>query len=155
MGSTTIDLRQYRTSDLQAIVQLDELCFSKEFRFDLQTMREFAEEREAITLIAEDGGGGLVGFVIVHMQGPATERYGYVVTLDVRLQNRCCGVADLLMNEAEGRARVARAAWMGLHVFAKNDGAIRFYERRGYRRIETKADFYGRSLDAWVYRKDL
>jgi [ribosomal protein S18]-alanine N-acetyltransferase len=155
MGSTTVQLRQYRAGDLQTIFQLDELCFSEEFRFDRQSMREFAEARDAITLIAEDEGGGLAGFAIVHLQEVATKRYGYVVTLDVSPENRRCGVGDRLMNEMEARARVAGAAWMGLHVFAKNDGAIRFYERRGYRRVGVKIDFYGRNLDAWVYRKDL
>jgi len=155
MGSTTVELRQYRAGDLQTIVQLDELCFSEEFRFDRQSMREFAEARDAITLIAENEGGGLAGFAIVHLQEVATKRYGYVVTLDVSPENRRCGVGDRLMNEMEARARVAGAAWMGLHVFAKNDGAIRFYERRGYRRVGVKIDFYGRNLDAWVYRKDL
>jgi [ribosomal protein S18]-alanine N-acetyltransferase len=155
MGSTTVQLRQYRAGDLQTIFQLDELCFSEEFRFDRQSMREFAEARDAITLIAGDEGGGLAGFAIVHLQEVATKRYGYVVTLDVSPENRRCGVGDRLMNEMEARARVAGAAWMGLHVFAKNDGAIRFYERRGYRRVGVKIDFYGRNLDAWVYRKDL
>jgi ribosomal protein S18 acetylase RimI-like enzyme len=155
MRCAEVELRRYRTSDLQAIVQLDELCFSEEFRFDWRTMREFAETRESMTLIAEDREGRLVGFVIVRLQGVATERYGYVVTLDVSPENRRCGVGDRLMNEVEGRVRLAGAAWMGLHVSAKNDGAIRFYERRGYQRVGIKTDFYGRTLDAWVYRKNL
>jgi ribosomal-protein-alanine N-acetyltransferase len=155
MGCTEVELRHYRAGDLQAIVQLDELCFSEKFRFDRRTMREFAEARDAITLIAEDEGGGLGGFAIVHLQEVATGRCGYVVTLDVSPENRRCGVGDRIMSEMERRAGAAGAAWMGLHVFAKNDGAIRFYERRGYRRMGVKIDFYGRNLDAFVYRKDL
>ena len=154
MGCTKVELRQYRIGDLQAIVQLDELCFSEEFRFNRQAMREFAEAQDAITLIAEDEGGGLAGFVIAHLEGPTARRYAYVVTLDVRAENRRCGVGDRLMNEMEGRARLAGAAWMELHVFAKNEGAIRFYKRGGYQRVGIKTDFYGRNLDAWVYRKD-
>jgi ribosomal-protein-alanine N-acetyltransferase len=155
MECTKVELRLYRTSDLPAIVQLDELCFSEEFRFDRQAMREFAEAQDAITLIAEDEGGGLAGFVIAHREGPTARKYAYIVTLDVRAEKRRCGVGDRLMNEVEARARLAGAVWMGLHVFAKNDGAIRFYESRGYQRVGNKAGFYGRNLDAWVYRKDL
>jgi [ribosomal protein S18]-alanine N-acetyltransferase len=155
MGCTKVELRLYRTGDLLAIVQLDELCFSEEFRFDRQAMREFAEAQNAITLIAEDEGGGLVGFVITQLGGSATGKHGYIVTLDVSPENRRCRVGDRLMNEMEGRARLAGAAWMELHVFAKNDGAIRFYERQGYLRVGIKTNFYGRNLDAFVYRKDL
>lgn len=155
MGCTTVELRQYRTSDLQAIVQLDELCFSKKFRFDRQVMREFAEARDAITLITEDRGGELIGFVIAHLEGTTVGKYAYVVTLDVRTEKRRCAVGDKLMNAMEALSRLAGAVWVGLHVFAKNDGAIRFYERRGYQRVGTDADFYGRNLDAWAYRKNL
>jgi ribosomal protein S18 acetylase RimI-like enzyme len=135
--------------------RLDEACFGEEFRFDRESMRRFAGSRGAITQLAEDADGQLVGFVIVHLEGEATRKHGYVVTLDVSLENRRCGIGDRLMKEMEEQVRFAGAAWMGLHVFAKNDGAIRFYERRGYQRVGTKADFYGRDLDAWVYRKDL
>jgi ribosomal-protein-alanine N-acetyltransferase len=42
-----------------------------------------------------------------------------------------------------------------LHVFTGNEGAVRFYERLGYERIGIKPRFYGRGLDAFVYRKTL
>ncbi len=155
MGCMKVELRQYRVGDLRAIVRLDEVCFAEEFRFDRQAMREFAEAREAIALIAEDEGGGLAGFAIAHLEGAAGGRHGYVVTLDVSPEHRRCGVGDGLMDEVEARARLAGALWMGLHVFAKNDGAIRFYESRGYRQAGAKAGFYGRDMDAWIYRKDL
>ena len=154
MSGETV-LRDYQAADLETMFRLDELCFSEEFRFDRQSMRELAEAREAITLIAEDREGRLVGFAIVHSQETATGRCGYVVTLDVSPENRRCGISDGLMNEMERRVRLGGAAWMGLHVFAKNDGAIRFYERRGYQRVGIKVGFYGRNLDAWVYGKEL
>jgi ribosomal protein S18 acetylase RimI-like enzyme len=153
--SGEIFFRDYRAIDLEDMFRLDEACFGEEFRFDRESMRRFAGSRGAITLLAEGADEQLVGFVIVHVEGPATGKYGYVVTLDVSLEYRRCRVGERLMNEIEGRVRLAGAAWMGLHVFAKNDGAIRFYERQGYQRVETKTDFYGRNLDAWVYRKAL
>ena len=67
-----IFLRDYRTTDLDVISRLDELCFAEEFRFDRESMREFAEERGAITLIAEDAAKELAGFVITHVEKTAT-----------------------------------------------------------------------------------
>jgi ribosomal-protein-alanine N-acetyltransferase len=155
MGCTEVQIRQYRTDDLEAISQLDKLCFSEEFRFDRESMRGFAEERGAITLIAEDASGELAGFVIVHIEKMATGRRAYVVTLDVAFKSRRIGVAGRLMQEIEHCAAVAGATRIELHVFIENEEAIRFYEGRGYRRLGMKAGFYGRGLDAWVYRKDL
>jgi ribosomal-protein-alanine N-acetyltransferase len=62
----------------------------------------------------------------------------------------------MLLLEAEVRAVAAGGLWMELHVFTGNEGAIRFYERSGYTRIELKPRFYGGAgLDAFVYRKEL
>jgi [ribosomal protein S18]-alanine N-acetyltransferase len=155
MGCTEIQIRTYRGDDLEAISRLDELCFSEEFRFDRESMRAFAEERGAITLIAEDAANELAGFVITHVEKTATGRCAYVVTLDVAFESRRSGIAGRLMQETEHRAALAGVTRVELHVFVENEGAIRFYEGRGYRRLGTKAGFYGRGLDAWMYRKEL
>src|SRR5271170_7957225 len=60
-----IALRDYRAEDLDAMLRLDETCFAEEFRFDRESMREFAEERNAIVRVAEKTDGEIVGFVIV------------------------------------------------------------------------------------------
>jgi [ribosomal protein S18]-alanine N-acetyltransferase len=154
MGSEIV-LRDYGTTDLDTMFRLDEACFAKEFRFDRESMREFAEERGTITLIAEHVSGEFAGFLITHVEQMATGRRGYVVTLDVASASRRMGIAGRLMEEGERRTALAGAARIELDVFAENEGAIRFYEGRGYRRIGMRADFYGRGLDAWVYRKNL
>jgi len=103
-------------------------------------MQAFAEERGAIAVVAEEL-GGLVGFVIVHLERVGAGWRGYVVTLDVAEEWRRRGLAGMLMREAE--ARVAAAA-------------IRFYERLGYERIGMIQRFYGAAgLDAFVYRREI
>ena len=152
--SAGVVLRNYRPSDLEAIFRLDEVCFSAEFRFDREAMLAFAEARNAIAVVAEAGGGEVVGFVIVHLEGAATNQRGYVVTLDIAEGHRRIGLAGRLMREVEARASAAGARWMELHVFTGNEGAIRFYERLGYVRVGVRRRFYGASgLDAFVYRK--
>jgi ribosomal-protein-alanine N-acetyltransferase len=155
MGCNKVELRRFRVDDLEAIFRLDELCFSEQFRFDRESMRKFAEARGAITLIAENVSGELAGFAITHVEKMAIGKRAYVVTLDVAFEDRRTGVAGRLMEETERLAALAGAVWIELHVFVENEGAVRFYEGRGYRRVGTRAGFYGRRLDAWVYRKDL
>ena len=154
--SDEIFLRDYRDLDIEAMFRLDVACFAPEFRFDRQSMRAFAEERDAIVLVAEETSRVVVGFVIVHVERVAAGGRGYVVTLDVAEEWRRRGLAGMLMREAEAGAVAAGGRWMELHVFTGNEGAIRFYERLGYERIAVKRRFYGaEGLDAFVYRKGL
>ena len=154
--SNEIFLRDYRAADLEAMFRLDEACFAEEFRFNRESMREFAEEQNAIVRVAEKVGGEMVGFVIVHLERVVTGRLAYVVTLDVAAACRQQGLGRRLMREAEACAAAVGGRWMQLHVFTGNAGAIRFYERLGYERIRVQRRFYGEAgLDAFVYGKEL
>jgi len=154
--SGEIIFRDYRDTDLDAMFRLDETCFTEEFRFDRESMREFAEERDAIVRVAETADGEMVGFVIVHVERVAMGWRAYVVTLDVAAEWRQKGLGRRLMREAEACAVTAGVRWMQLHVFTGNAGAIRFYERLGYEQIRVQRRFYGAAgLDAFVYGKGL
>jgi ribosomal-protein-alanine N-acetyltransferase len=149
-------LRSYCKEDLELIFRLDEICFEEEFRFDRESMREFAERPNAIIRIAENVSGEIVGFVIIHVEQVASESRAYVVTLDVAPEYRRKGLARRLMEEAQERVKAAGARWMQLHVFTGNRDAIRFYERLGYERIRVRRRYYGApGLDAIVYVKEL
>jgi [ribosomal protein S18]-alanine N-acetyltransferase len=153
--SDEIVLREYRTSDLDAMFELDQECFSADFRFDRESIQIFAEEQGAVVCVAENGGAEIIGFVIVHVEHVAEGWRGYVVTLDVRAEYRGQGVARRLMGQVEARIADAGARLMELHVFIGNEGAIRFYERVGYTRTAVRRRFYGKAGDAFVYRKEL
>jgi len=151
-----IVLRDYRTTDLDAMFHLDQECFSAKFRFDRESIQMFVEEQDAVVRIAEKTGAEIVGFVIVHMEHAAKGERGYVVTLDVDAKYRGRGIARRLMEQAEARIAAVGALSMELHVFTRNEAAIRFYERLGYERIAERLGFYGKTgLDAFVYRKKL
>src|SRR5271169_756309 len=117
--SSEIFLRDYRATDLEAMFRLDEACFAEQFRLDRESLREFAEERNAVVYIAEKTYGEIVGFVIAHVERMASEW-------------RQMGLARRLMREAEACAVAAGVRWIQLHVFTGNEVAIRFYERLGY-----------------------
>jgi [ribosomal protein S18]-alanine N-acetyltransferase len=151
-----IALRDYRTTDLDAMFRLDRDCFSSEFRFARESIQVFAEEQDAVVRVAESDVSEMVGFVIVHVERAAEGWRGYVVTLDVAEEHRRRGVAQMLMEQAEARVAAVGARSMELHVFTGNEGAIRFYERMGYERTAVRRRFYGKAgLDAFVYRKEL
>src|SRR5580698_1226569 len=113
--SGEIVLRDYRTTDLDAMFRLDRDCFSSEFRFDRESIRMFAEEQGAVVRIAESDDSEIVGFVIVHVEPVAEGWRGYVVTLDVGAEYRGQGVARRLMEQAEAHVAAAGAQSMELH----------------------------------------
>jgi ribosomal-protein-alanine N-acetyltransferase len=143
-----VTLREYRATDADAMHTLDVLCFEPAFQFSRRVMRAFAEASGAITVLAE-AGGELVGFCVVQME----EQLGYVVTLDVAASWRRQGLARRLMEEVESRVRAGGGLGMVLHVYKGNLGAMRFYESMEYGRVGMAQGFYGRGLDALVYRK--
>ena len=153
--TSQILLRNYRSSDLDAIVRLDESCFPAAFRFDRNSMQTFAEQPNAVCLIAEAAGEEIAGFVLVHLQRSAKGHCGYLVTLDVAASFRHEGIARRLMIAVETRIAAEGALQMKLHVFTENEVAIRFYERLGYLRVGVRQDFYGSAGDAFLYRKAL
>jgi ribosomal-protein-alanine N-acetyltransferase len=136
--------------------QLDEACFEEEFRFDRESMREFAEEQNSIVRIAENVCGEIAGFVIVHVERVKQGWRAYVVTLDVAATYRQKGLATRLMSDVEASLMALGVKWMQLHVFTGNVNAIRFYERLGFERLSMQRNFYGEDgLDAFVYGKEL
>ena len=146
--------RSYEPRDLETIVELDAACFDQPFRFSKGAMRRFVEAENAWTTIAESG-GEIAGLCIIHRQRAATVDLGYVVTIDVAEKSRRRGIGERLLADGEAWVRGFRGIGMMLHAFVKNTDAVRFYERIGYKRIAIQRDFYGDSLDAATYWKEL
>jgi ribosomal-protein-alanine N-acetyltransferase len=86
-------LREYTESDLEAIFALDEVCFEPPFRFSARVMQQFAEARNALTVVAETEMGEIAGFCIAHVERAGKGFRAYVVTLDVAPQCRRHGLA--------------------------------------------------------------
>lgn len=154
--NSTVSIRDYGIGDWIEMFRLDEQCFVEPFRFDLTTMRSFAENPRAVVRVAMQDDGAMIGFVIIHIEERPHGRIGYVVTLDVAQAWRRRGVAAMLVRDVEERAERAGAVAMELHVYTENASAIRFYEKMGYSRYGLHEHFYGRvGLSAFEYSKRL
>jgi ribosomal protein S18 acetylase RimI-like enzyme len=90
-------------------------------------------------LVAELG-GGIVGSVLGGFDG----RRGMMYHLAVDHSHRQDGIGALLMDALERRLRDRGCIRYYLLVTQDNEAAIRFYERRGWKRMELFA--YGKDL---------
>ena len=148
-------LREYTESDLETIFALDEVCFEPPFRFSARAMKQFAEARNALTVVAENETGEIAGFCIAHVERAGKGLRAYVVTLDVAPHYRRHGLAGQMLERIEQQAIEAGCDSIELHVSADNEGAIAFYECEGYERSQLVKSFYGFGRHAFVYQKTL
>lgn len=154
MTRKRLRFRNYSPDDLGAMVALDASCFDVPFRFSREAMRRFAEAENAWVILAEDG-QGLAAFCIVHRERSVGPPIGYVVTIDVAERCRGQGIGERMLSDAETWVRSWKCVGMMLHVFVRNERAVRFYERLQYRRVGVQKGFYGPGMDAAMYWKDL
>lgn len=149
-------LREYTSDDLRTLFALDEVCFEPPFRFSERAMKQFAEARNALTVVAEnEARGEIAGFCIAHVERARKGLVAYVVTLDVAPQFRRQGLARTMLQRIEEQAFEVDCDAVELHVSIENHGAIAFYETEGYERSNMVKSFYGLGRHAFVYRKTL
>ena len=144
-------VRRYQASDLSILSEIDRTCFPPGIAYTRKELESFIGHRSSVTWVAE-AGGALAGFVVASRQ-PA--RVGHIITIDVVDAWRRRGVGSALMEAAESWARKARLGLMYLETAEDNLAAQRFYEARGYRKVDKVDRYYSNSLAAWVMVKRL
>lgn len=124
--------------DVDALVGLENRCFETD-RLSRRSFRHFITRGRAALLVAE-GGGGLLGYVLVLFRaGTALARvYSVAVLPEARGQ----GLGRQLMQAAEAAAVERDCLWLRLEVRADNAHAITLYRRLGYRPFDRVPDYY-------------
>ena len=144
-------VRRYQASDLSTLSEIDRTCFPPGIAYTRKELESFIGHRSSVTWVAE-ASGAISGFVVARRQ-PA--RVGHIITIDVVDAWRRRGVGSALMEAAESWARKAKLGLMYLETAEDNLEAQRFYEARGYRKVDKVDRDYSNSLAAWVMVKRL
>jgi ribosomal-protein-alanine N-acetyltransferase len=144
-------LRAFRPSDLPILYEIDQTCFLPGVSYGKSELASFIAERGSRTWIAEEG-GEIVGFLIADRAGP---RAAHIVTIDVRAEWRRRGVGRILMDAAEEWATDQKVELIYLETADDNLIAQRFYQVRGYAKVERVEGYYANGQAAWVMAKSL
>ena len=144
-------IRNYRPTDLQILYQIDHACFPPGIAYPKHELTQFITMHGARTWVAESG-GDTVGFLITC---PESQGAVHIVTIDVVASARRQGVGRALMDAAENWARAQKAKAIYLETAEDNLIAQRFYEARGYYRVEKVEGYYSNGQAAWVMTKGL
>ena len=111
----------------------------------------FIGHRHSQTWVAEEA-AEITGFLIAHRE---PRKILHIVTIDVLKVWRRRGVGSLLMEAAEQWARDHGLRMIGLETAQDNLAAQRFYEARGYRKVDEIEQYYADGTSAWVMLKEL
>ena len=144
-------IRPATLADLDALLALERAAFTSDHLSRRQYRRHLHSPTAAV-LAAVDR-GGLLGKVVAFFRRNSDIARLYSIAVNARARGRGVGEALLHAVEKESRARGCRR--LHLEVRQDNAGAIRLYERLGYRRFAARAGFYEDGADAWRYEKTL
>lgn len=144
-------LRSFRPADLPTLYAIDQACFPPGISYTQKELAAFIGHRHSQTWIAEEN-EQIVGFLIAHR-----EPHGilHIVTIDVLKAWRRRRVGSLLMEAAERWARTRALRIVGLETAQDNLAAQKFYQSRGYRKVDEVEHYYADGSAAWIMVKEL
>lgn len=145
-------IRDFQPSDLPTLSKIDQACFPSGISYSREELAGFIAHRSARTWIAEEDEDLIVGFVVASRE---PVRVGHIITIDVLDGYRRQGAGTELMKVAENWARKARLQIIYLETAEDNLAAQKFYEARGYRKVDKVERYYNNGQAAWVMVKHL
>ncbi len=148
-NSQDIQLSPATPRDVPALVAIENRCFDID-RLSSRSIRHLILKGNCDFIVARDG-DQLCGYVLVlyHRGTHLARLYSFAVLPEYRKH----GLGERLLSEAEHRARERDCVYMRLEVHVNNQGAIRLYEKRAYKRFDIIHDYYEDHADALRYQK--
>lgn len=151
----TPKLRAFRVSDLDALYQLDQICFEPGVAYSQAELARYIRRPDAKAWVAESSAGAqaeIAGFLIASCD---RRGHGHIITLDVAPAARRRAVGTMLMEAAENWMRRQGGTAVFLETAEDNLPAQAFYLRRGYSKLRRIEDYYGKGTAAWLMAKAL
>jgi ribosomal-protein-alanine N-acetyltransferase len=145
-------IRHAVAADFSVLLEIDEASFPGGIAYDAAELSYFMNNKGAETLVLEEN-GRILAFLIMEVQ-PGRRR-ATIVTLDVREAHRRSGYATRLLARAENILVDYGVEVYDLQVDVGNEGAIRFYKKRGFKMVRTLKRYYANGNDAYLMVKDL
>jgi ribosomal-protein-alanine N-acetyltransferase len=145
-------IRHAVSGDFSTLLEIDQASFTGGVAYDADELSYFMNRSGAETLVLEEN-GRIVAFLILELH--STNRFGTIVTLDVRETHRRKGYGAQLLNRAEAILVDYGAEAYDLQVDVTNSVAISFYKKHGFQILRTLRRYYANGNDAYLMNKEL
>jgi len=138
-----VAVRPARKEDLAAAVDLERMCFgSGAFSLTKRQLQYLQRRPTAVFLVAEQE-GTVVGQGVALVRQHRSGRSGRIYSLSTHPGSRGKGIGEALLRSMVTDLHQRGVRRVYLEVESENQGAIRLYERWGFRKLETLKDYYG------------
>ncbi len=145
-------LRTATARDLDALYALEQLAFSGD-RFTRRQLWHLLNRAHALTLLAEDEEGALLGYgTLLFRQGSEQTR---LYSFCVHPEARGGGLGRRMLDWLEGMAWEQGCDWLVLEVRVDNQAALALYRGTGFVPSDWMADYYEDGCAAWRMSKAL
>ena len=142
-------IRKATAADLQSINRLERLCFNEE-GFSLNQLRYLITRAKADFLVVEES-GAIGAFMVLLKRTTSTGLRIYSVAVSPDYRGK--GLARLLLDEAEKRARLNQKQYLTLEVSEINHQAIGLYRHSGFEVLGERPAYYKDGSKALLMRK--
>jgi ribosomal protein S18 acetylase RimI-like enzyme len=145
LESTNFEILPARWRDLNALRQLEKVCFPEDAwpLLDLIAVLSLPNVVRFKAIKADQ----MIGFIAGDKKSSAL---GWIATIGVLPEYRRQGVAAALLSECETQLGVSK---IRLSVRLGNRNAILLYEKFGYQRVDIWPNYYQDGTDALIFEK--
>ena len=149
--ATKLVIRPAITSDLKALVALENTCFSND-KLSARSLKRWLSAKHGILLVAEQN-AQLYGYGLVWCHKGTRLARLYSLAVLPTMQGK--GIAKKLLNELEKATSERGRIYLRLEVAVNNDSAIGLYKSVGYRVFGQYSDYYDDHSDALRMQKNI
>ena len=147
----SVRIRRAELRDMDAVMDLENRVFATD-RLSRRSLRHFLHAPTAEVLVAE-ADGRFAGTAIVLFRAGSVVARLYSIAVAPHLGGR--GIASLLLEAAEDRARVRKCRAIRLEVHETNHRAISRYRKSGYQEVGRRDAYYEDGSDALLFEKPI
>ena len=149
--ATKLVIRPVTTSDLKALVALENTCFSND-KLSARSLKRWLGAKHGILLVAEQN-AQLCGYGLVWCHKGTRLARLYSLAVLPTMQGK--GIAKKLLSALEKATSERGRIYLRLEVAVNNDSAIGLYKSVGYRVFGQYSDYYDDHSDALRMQKNI